>query len=160
MVNRTRDATDLPPLLMTSEPGSFARRTIVERKPQIIRQVIEDNGYPPDVVQALETFAEEIALQPVAPLSEQRSDATFWNGALADHHGRTWLEVPWYLAEAYFYRRLLETVHYFRPGPWKDHDPFEKQKRKQEQLAVQQLAQGWGRIAALAAASACKPRPA
>ena len=60
--------------------------------------------------------------------------------------------MPWYLAEAYFYRRLLETVHYFRPGPWKDHDPFEKQKRKQEQLAVQQLAQGWGRIAALAAA--------
>ena len=29
---------------MTSEPGSFAQGTIAERKPQIIRQVIEDNG--------------------------------------------------------------------------------------------------------------------
>ena len=45
---------------MTSEPGSFARRNIVERKPQIIAQVIEDNGYPPDIVQALEAFADEI----------------------------------------------------------------------------------------------------
>lgn len=33
---------------MTSEPGSFARSTIVERKPQIIRQVSANNGYPPD----------------------------------------------------------------------------------------------------------------
>ena len=36
-----------PPPLMTSEPGSFARYTIVERKPQIILQVTEDNGYSP-----------------------------------------------------------------------------------------------------------------
>jgi hypothetical protein len=28
---------------MTSDPGSFAHFTITERKPQIIRQVIEDN---------------------------------------------------------------------------------------------------------------------
>ena len=60
----TRDAPDLPPVLMTSEPGSFARRTIVERKPQIIRQVTDDNGYPPDVVQALEAFADEMGNNP------------------------------------------------------------------------------------------------
>jgi hypothetical protein len=151
MVDETRDRINLPPLLMTSEPGSFARRTIVERKPQIIRQVIDDNAYPPDIVHALEAFAEEIASQPISPLGERSPDAATWNEALAAHHGKTWLEVPWYLAEAFFYRRLLETAHYFRLGPWKDHDPFEKQKRKQEQTAVQQLAQGWGGIASLAA---------
>ena len=37
----------LPPFLMTSDPGSFARHTILERKPQIIRQVLADNAYPP-----------------------------------------------------------------------------------------------------------------
>jgi uncharacterized protein with ATP-grasp and redox domains len=132
---------------MTSEPGSFARRTIVERKPQIIRQVIEDNDYPPDIVQALETFREEIASQPLCPLSEHAPDVAFWNREVAAYHGKTWLEVPWYFAETYFYRRLLEAVRYFQPGPWEGHDPFEKQKRKQEEVAVEWLAAAWVQIA-------------
>jgi uncharacterized protein with ATP-grasp and redox domains len=140
------DAT-LPPPLMPSEPGSFARRTIVERKPQIIRQVIEDNGYPPGIVRALDAFREEIASRPMRPLREQALDVALWNRELAAHGGQTWLEAPWYLAEAYFYRRLLETVRYFQPGPWKGHDPFGKQKRKQEELAVERLAEGWGQLA-------------
>ena len=75
MSELTRNNTELPPPLMTSELGSFARRTIVERKPQIIQQVIEDNDYPPGIVQALETFKREIASlrlrQPMQPLNEQ-----------------------------------------------------------------------------------------
>ena len=39
---------------MTSERGSFAEKTIVERKPQIIARVIEDHDYPPEIVRALE----------------------------------------------------------------------------------------------------------
>ncbi len=140
------DAT-LPPPLMTSEPGSFARRTIVERKPQIIRQVIADNGYPPSIVRALEAFREEVASRPMRPLREQAPDVAFWNRELGAHRGRTWLEIPWYLAESYFYRRLLEAVRYFQPGPWRGHDPFGKQKRKQEELAVERLAEGWGQLA-------------
>jgi hypothetical protein len=143
----TRHNPELPLPLMTSEPGSFARRTIVERKPQIIRQVIEDNDYPPDIVQALETFREEIASQPLCPLSEHAPDVAFWNREVAAYHGKTWLEVPWYFAETYFYRRLLEAVRYFQPGPWEGHDPFEKQKRKQEEVAVEWLAAAWVQIA-------------
>ena len=138
---------DLPPPLMTSEPGSFARFTIVERKPQIIRQVIEDNGYPPQVVRALEAFRDEIASQPMQPLREQAPDVVFWNRELAAYEGRTWLEVGWYFAETTFYRRLLEAVRYFQPGPWEGHDPFGKQKRQQEEVAVGQLAESWGQLA-------------
>jgi len=76
---------------MTSEPGSFARFTIVERKPQIIQQAIEDNGYPPDIVQALETFSEEIASQPMRPLREQAPDVAFWNRELTVYQTRAWL---------------------------------------------------------------------
>jgi hypothetical protein len=47
------------------------------------------------------------------PLHEQAPDVAFWNRELAAYQGRTWLEVPWYFAEAYFYRRLLEAVRYF-----------------------------------------------
>ena len=132
---------------MTSEPGSFARSTIVERKPQIIRQVIEDNGYPPQIEQALEAFKAEIASQPMRPLTEQAPDAALWNRELADQWDRPWIDAPWYLAESYFYRRLLEAVRYFQPGPWQGHDPFEKRKRNQEQAAVDRLAQGWDQLA-------------
>jgi hypothetical protein len=132
---------------MTSELGSFARRTIVERKPQIIRQVIEDNDYPLGVVQALEAFRDEIASQPMRPLSEHAPDVAFWNRELAAYRGKTWLEVPWYFAETYFYRRLLEAVRYFQLGSWEGHDPFERQKRQQEEVAVERLADAWGQIA-------------
>ncbi|TEU12529.1 MAG: protein-glutamate O-methyltransferase family protein [Anaerolineales bacterium] len=147
MPESTHHDLELPPPLMTSELGSFARRTIVERKPQIIRQVIEDNDYPPGVVQALETFREEIASQPMRPLSEHAPDIAFWNGELDAYRGKTWLEVPWYFAETYFYRRLLEAVRYFQPGPWEGRDPFEKQKRQQEEVAVERLADAWVQIA-------------
>jgi hypothetical protein len=132
---------------MTSDPGSFARRTIVERKPQIIRQVIEDNDYPLDIMQALETFREEIASQPMRPLSEHAPDVAPWNRELAACRGKTWIEVPWYFAETYFYRRLLEAVRYFQPGPWEGRDPFEEQKRQQEVVVVEWLADAWVQIA-------------
>jgi hypothetical protein len=137
-----------PPLLMTSEPGSFARRTIVERKPQILRQVVEDNDYPAQIVERLAGFRQEIASEPVRPLGEQAADADDWNRELEAYRGRTWLEMPWYLAEAYFYRRLLEAVGYFQPGPWRQHDPFARAKQAQIGLAVARLAADWDALAA------------
>jgi hypothetical protein len=135
----SRHDADLPAPLMTSEPESFARFTIVERKPQIIRRVVEDNGYPQPIIDALEAFRQEIASEPMQPLREEAPDLPLWNQALAAYRGRTWLEVPWYFAETFFYRRLLEAVRYFQPGPWEGHDPFGKQKRQQEAKAVSVL---------------------
>ena len=138
---------ELPPPLMTSEPGSFARATIVERKPEIIRRVIADNVYPPEIVTALDMFRDEIAHGVIAPLSEDAPDAAFWNAHQAQYADKTWLEVPWYFAETYFYRRLLEAARYFQPGPWQCRDPFAKQKRAQEIAAVAQLATVvWGLV--------------
>jgi uncharacterized protein with ATP-grasp and redox domains len=59
------------------------------------------------------------------------------------YRGRTWLELPWYFAEAFFYRRLLEAVRYFQPGPWQRHDPFSLQKRQQVQAAVSLSVEDW-----------------
>jgi uncharacterized protein with ATP-grasp and redox domains len=131
---------------MTSDPGSFARHTIIERKPRIIQQVIRDNNYPPNIVQALETFQEEIASRPIQPLSEQAPEVAFWNQELAAYHDKTWLQIPWYLAETYFYRRLLEAVDYFQSGPWERHDPFQKQKEEQTKVAIELLAGNWSQI--------------
>lgn len=143
MTDRTRHNIELPAPLMTSEPGSFARKTIVERKPQIIRQVVEDNGYPAEIVAGLAAFKREIASEPMRPLSEAAPDVALWNQALTAHGDMSWLEVPWYLAETFFYRRLLETVRYFQPGRWQRHDPFHAQKLRQIKRAVGRLAADW-----------------
>lgn len=136
----------LPTPLMTSELGSFARQTIVERKPQIIKQAIEDNGYPPGIVAALAAFRQEIACHPIQPLTELVPDVTFWNQKASAYRGQTWLELPWYFAETYFYRRLLEAVRYFQPGSWQGQDPFAVQKHTQEQAAVDRMNNNWDQL--------------
>jgi uncharacterized protein with ATP-grasp and redox domains len=139
----------LPPFLMTSDPGSFARNTILERKPQILRQVLADNSYPPVVVAALQAFRDEIASRPVQPLVESAVDVADWNQAQAGYAGKTWLEIPWYFAESYFYRRLLEATGYFQPGEGQGHDPFGQQKTAQITGDIERLASIWEQFATL-----------
>jgi hypothetical protein len=131
---------------MTSEPGSFARFTIAERKPQLIRQAIADNNYPPEIVAALEALRAEIAQHPVGLLTEPAPDVAFWNSQVTLYRGRTWLELPWYLAETYFYRRTLEAVCYLAPGAWQGRDPFALPKRQAEQEAVAWFSADWKQL--------------
>jgi uncharacterized protein with ATP-grasp and redox domains len=134
---------------MTSDPGSFARQTIVERKPEIIRRVLEDNPYPKRIVAALTRFQAEIASGIVQPLREEARDVPLWHTHWQPHAGRSWLALPWYFAETYFYRRLLEAVDYFQPGPFEGLDPFAVQKRAQEATAAEQILDVWGPLMAL-----------
>lgn len=126
-----RPSDALPGPLMTSEPGSFAQATIVRRKPQIIEEVLRDNDYPPAIQQALHALAHEVAGEDIGPLAEPAPDFEEWQAQWCPYVGLTWLNVPWYFAEAFFYRRLLEAVRYFQPGLWQGHDPFAAQKRRQ-----------------------------
>ena len=146
MLSTETSLSSPPPPLMTSEPGSFARSTIVDRKPQIIRQVIEENGYPLEIVQALQMFRDEIAEQPMQPLIESAPDVDGWNAELRRYEGKSWLEVPWYWAEVFFYRKLLEAVRYFQPGLWRERDPFGSLKRRQEAEALARFAEGWSQL--------------
>jgi len=117
-----------PPPLMTSE--SFARYTVVHRLPSIVVDVIAENEYPPEIVTSLRALCDEIVNQPIAPLNENAPDVAAWNQAWETFRDRTWLDIPWYFAESYFYRRLLEATGYFQPGNWQGHDPFEVRKRR------------------------------
>jgi len=134
---------------MTSDPGSFARQTIVERKPQVIRSVLAEHAYPADIVVALRAFRVEIASGSVQPLHEDAPDVAFWHAQWRPHEGRSWLELPWYFAETYFYRRLLEAVRYVQPGPWQGVDPFAPQKRAQEVAAITQIRDVWPSLATI-----------
>jgi len=134
---------------MTSTPDSFARKTILERMPQIIAQVMADNEYPLEVVAAMNSLRDEIASQPIQPLRETVGDAEFWNAEQSTHAGKTWLELPWYYAEAYFYRKILEATGYFQSGNWQGRDPFEKQKHRQIESDLQKLSAEWEELSAL-----------
>ncbi len=121
---------DFPPFLMTSDPGSFAQSTILNRKPAIIDQVIEDNHFTDEINHALTDFKQEIVKLPLVPLHERTSDVDFWNQACAGYAGQTWLELPWYFAETFFYRKLLEATTYFQNGAYKGIDPFFTNKQR------------------------------
>ncbi len=120
----------LPPYLMVSDTGSFAEHTILYRKPGVVTEVIDTQHYSEEIVSELHRLIDEIRGAPVAPLPEDARDAGRWREALAPWEGATWLQLPWFVAETYFYRRLLETVRYFEPGRWFLLDPFEPQKRE------------------------------
>jgi uncharacterized protein with ATP-grasp and redox domains len=123
----------LPPLLLTSEPGSFAQRTFQTRIPRILDNIIATNDYPIEIVAALGTLREEIVSGALQPLREQVDDQEFWNAHAHEHLGKTWLDLPWYWAEAFFYRRVLEQTRYFQDGDFYHRDPFAPVKRAELQ---------------------------
>jgi uncharacterized protein with ATP-grasp and redox domains len=121
-------ADRLPPAIRTCEPGSFAQRTLAERVPAILKETIALNDFPPDVRDALGELYDELTGGVIRELWEPTADRVLWNAMSAECIGRSWLEVPWYWAEAYFYRRVLQATGYFRPGPGRRLDPFAAKK--------------------------------
>ncbi|MFF7192884.1 ARMT1-like domain-containing protein [Streptomyces sp. NPDC008079] len=133
---------------MSGTPGSFARSVLADRHPALIRQVADAFPYPPEQRRALDALAEETAAPasadatsgpPIGPLSTRTrtgtdtrtDDVRRWAewGAEAYVGRASWYEVPFLWAESYFYRRLLDAVGYFGPGPWQGVDPFAPFKR-------------------------------
>lgn len=119
----------LPPVIQTSEPGSWARLTFETRVPRIIDDVVAANNYPRRIVAAFKSMQKEIVAGKIRALKEDADDREFWNNHAHELIGKTWLDVPWYWAEAFFYRRMLEAAHYFQPGKFYLHDPYTNIKR-------------------------------
>ncbi len=128
----------LPPFLMTSEKGSFARKTIEERKPIIIDRILSHFDYTPQIREELLALKSELTQGKVQPLKEETNDRPIWDEDITPWEDHTWLEMPWFLAETYFYRRVLQAVRYFQPGPWMGADPYQRLKEKEisQSLAV------------------------
>jgi hypothetical protein len=120
---------------MSGTPGSFARSVLTDRHPALLRQVADGQPYPPEVRRGLEALAEEATVPAAGALMRAlpggAGDRERWEGWGAGAYvGRkSWFEVPFLWAESYFYRRLLEAVGWFGPGPWQGVDPFAPVKR-------------------------------
>ena len=138
----TNLSSSLPPLLMTSDAGSFAQYTVLTRFLTIAAGVIADNDYPPHVSAAIQALMDEISAgKNVTPLSESYPERDYWMNKLQSHSNPTWLGLMWFFAEALFYQRILDAVQYFQPGPLEGKDPYWKQKQAQMTADIAALAE-------------------
>lgn len=112
-----------PAALDSADPASFAWSVIHRRHPLLVEQVLAAHPYGPDQVAALHRLAAESSGGTIEPL-DGVFDGAAWQVWGAGCFGRAWDEVPFLWAESYFYRRLLDAVGFFDPGPWFWLDPF------------------------------------
>lgn len=119
----------LPPPLMMSEVGSFAHLTWTQRMPAIVRRVIAENQFPAEIIANLETLIQDLSEGEFRLLQDNGSDVAAWAEHLTPYLGKLWVEVPWFFAEVYFFRRIIEATQYFQPGEWQGVDPYFSQKQ-------------------------------
>jgi uncharacterized protein with ATP-grasp and redox domains len=130
----------IPPSLVGSEVGSFTEFTITERMPAIARRVIAENNFPSEINTSLEKLATVLPtgyLQPL--LNDTGGDFFAWNTYLESYKNQCWLDVPWFFAETYFFRLILDITNYFSPGEWQNVDPFELQKSQGLQASLDSI---------------------
>jgi Damage-control phosphatase ARMT1-like domain len=119
----------IPPLLRGTDAGSFAEDTLVRRLPQIALRVLSENRFDEATKKHLTTLASDLPRGLIRPLLDKKAPDWFdWQTALQPFLGQSWLEVPLFAAEIYFYRRILEATGYFQPGPGFGVDPYRLQK--------------------------------
>ncbi len=135
-----RPRLPIPAPICGAEPNSWAQSTITVRFTEIARRTMAENDFPLQTVAQLERLLQEIPAGPLRPLNDRAApDAAAWDDYLEPYAGMNWLEVPWFLAEHYFYRRILEATGYFSNGAGQGRDPFARAKRDGLQQSLANL---------------------
>ena len=129
----------MPPELLNNDPEGFAWGVWHDRTPKLIRQIQRATPYGPAQTAALDRLLDEIRSGPMTPLPASAADHALWDEWGPEHFGRPWEDAPFLWSESYFFRRVLEAVDYFTPGPWRGVDPFAPLKRAE--LETPELAQ-------------------
>ncbi|MFC8655923.1 damage-control phosphatase ARMT1 family protein [Streptomyces parvus] len=116
-------------VILSNEPGSFARGVLANRHPALIKQVRDAFPYGPRQHEALDALLEQNNNGVIEPLAPSEPDHEQWSAWGRELFGRSWFDAPFLWSESYFYRRLLSAVGYFGTGPWQGVDPFAPFKR-------------------------------
>lgn len=126
----------VPVPLRGSDPDSFAEDTILRRMPDIGRRVLTENDLDAKATANMQALLDEMPEKKIRPLTNHNApDFALWNDAIAAHNHQNWLEVPWFFAETYFYRRIVQAVDYFGTGL----DPFAYQKSEGLKVSLPQI---------------------
>lgn len=114
--------------------NAFARETMSERLPGILRDVQSANAdYPPAVLRALDQLHDALAngepipildASPVPPADYDAWNAAYWTQR-AQFDPLTWLNAEWFFAETLLYRLLIQAVRWHETH----RDPFAATKQ-------------------------------
>lgn len=127
----SQPAVPLPKALMSVEPSTWAHHTVSKRLPEIAGRILSENALPPELARGVRALIDALPDEPLHLLTDPGApDLEVWNGYLRPYLGQSWLQVPWFLAEHTFYRRLMVALGYFQAGPGWALDPFFYQKRQ------------------------------
>lgn len=107
----------LPDPLRGLDPGTFTEDSMHHRLPRLVRRVIREGDWPAHVVANLEGLAREMPYTSLRPIQDPTApDSALWAQYMAPYVWQNWLEAPWFPAEAYLFRRILEATGYYRGG--------------------------------------------
>lgn len=120
--------TPQAPVIISSE-SPFARDVFAKRHPALIERLTGAWPFSPEQRTALTELVQENVQGLIRPLPADATDAELWHEWGKGFYDLPWAEVPFLWAESFFYRRLLEAIGYFTPGPWRGIDPFAPFKR-------------------------------
>lgn len=130
MMQSIQPGLPLPPSLRGAEIGSFAHYTVVVRMPKIASRVLAENSLAPDAAAKVEALISELPSGKIRHLTDTTApDTSGWREMVAPYLDHDWLEVPWFFAETYFYRRIIEATGYFESGDGQGADPYQVQKQ-------------------------------
>ncbi|MBR8826657.1 MAG: protein-glutamate O-methyltransferase family protein [Gomphosphaeria aponina SAG 52.96 = DSM 107014] len=127
MTKYLKKMANYPPPILVSELGSFAHKTLIERLPAIGKRIIIENDFPMLIRENLQILIDELPDGKVRAVLSQKCalDVVDWYRYIEPYLGESWLALPWYFAEAYFYRRVIEAIDYFNLVI----DPYAGQKK-------------------------------
>jgi uncharacterized protein with ATP-grasp and redox domains len=127
----TKPKLPIPEPLRGVDPDSFARNTVTVRLPNIVRRILAENDFSRPIVRRLKALIEEIPAAQIRHLNDSEApDASQWAQFIEPYRDLNWLQIPWFLAETYLYRRVLEATGYFQFGAGFRVDPYAYQKRR------------------------------
>ena len=125
---------DLPPVLRSNVPGTWAHDTMSRRiRNDIAARILNDNKdflqLSPTCNSTLQQLLDELSAGRqgfLRDITDDGQDCEVWHGILATlhEHERNWLDAPWLISEFYFYRRIIEAFDFYQTK----HDMFAKQK--------------------------------
>jgi uncharacterized protein with ATP-grasp and redox domains len=117
----------VPPPLRGADAGSFAEHSIVHRLPHIAQRVLADNPLTSAMRHRIEALIAAIPHRTLEAFTDPAApDMPGWLDYVRPYLDHNWLQVPWFFAETYFYRRLVAMTDFFRTG----FDPFATQKQQ------------------------------
>ena len=121
----------IPEPLRGIEPDTFAEHTMSVRLPEITLRLLKEGDWSQKAVVALQALADSMPHGAIRPLQDNGApDANDWERNMLPYLGQIWLQAPWFVAENYFFRRILEATGYYQPGPGQGVDPYTTQKRQ------------------------------